>query len=142
MAAGILCSDACDPILPSILGLFYLILSRIGLKSNWKAYGGLHWSVGVALGLNLVQHIIEEVSDKEDPRRYAATLLQFLGGGDTLLTLTINGTSASFILKKLGLVKPPVSADHIKHIFEGIATDFVYTQITNLYQEARFQNVS
>ncbi|OEU09682.1 hypothetical protein FRACYDRAFT_194728, partial [Fragilariopsis cylindrus CCMP1102] len=38
------------------VGLFYPIISRIGLKSNWKegvflAYGGLHGSVGVALGL-------------------------------------------------------------------------------------------
>jgi hypothetical protein len=128
------------------VGLFYPILSRIGLKSNWKegaflAYGGLHGSVGVALGLNLLQYIIKN-TDEGDTKRDAAAILQFFGGGGTLLTLLINGTSAGFILKKLGLSKPSVPAEHVKHIFEGAAKDYVYTQIKNLFQEPRFQNVS
>ena len=129
------------------VGLFYPILSRIGLKSNWKegvflAYGGLHGSVGVALGLNLVQYVIAETNDARDPKRDAASILLFFGGGGTLLTLLINGTSAGFILKKLGLSKPSVPAEHVKHIFEGAAKDYVYAQIKNLFQEPRFQNVS
>jgi hypothetical protein len=128
------------------VGLFYPILSRIGLKSNWKegvflAYGGLHGSVGVALGLNLVQNLTNK-TEEDDPRRTAATILQFFGGGATLLTLLINGTSAGFILKKLGLSKPSVPVEHVKQIFEGAAKDYVYTQIENLFQEPRFQNVS
>ena len=127
------------------VGTFYPVLSRIGLKSNWKegvflAYGGLHGSVGVALGLSLIQYVFQETTNLDI--RNAATKLQFLGGGATLLTLTINGTSAGFILKMLGLVKPPVSAEHTKHVFEGNAKDFVYDQITKLFQELRFQNVS
>lgn len=127
------------------VGMFYPILSRIGLKSNWKegvflAYGGLHGSVGVALGLSLVQYVFQETQDESI--RSAATILQFLGGGATLLTLTINGTSAGTVLKMLGLVKPPVSAEHIKQVFEGTAKDFVYNEMRKLFQEKRFQNVS
>jgi len=127
------------------VGVFYPILSRIGLKSNWKegvflAYGGLHGSVGVALGLALIQYVFQYTEDINI--RNAATKLQFLGGGATLLTLTINGTTAGAILKMLGLVKPPVSAEYIKHVFEGTAKDFVYNEIAKLFQEERFQNVS
>jgi len=128
------------------LGLFYPILSRIGLKSNWKegvflAYGGLHGSVGIALGLSLVQQIFKTV-ETDDLKRDAATIIQFFGGGGTLFTLLINGTSAGFVLKRLGLSKPPMPAEHVKHIFEGAAKDFVYTQMSHLLQEPRFRNVS
>jgi len=127
------------------VGIFYPVLSRIGLKSNWKegvflAYGGLHGSVGVALGLSLVRYVIQQTEDERI--RDAATKLQFLGGGATLLTLTINGTSAGTVLKILGLVKPPVSAEHVKHVFEGSAKDFVYNEMSKLLREKRFQNVT
>ena len=127
------------------VGMFYPILSRIGLKSNWKegvflAFGGLHGSVGVALGLNLIQYIFQHTDDMAI--RNAATILQFMGGGATLLTLTINGTSAGVILKLLGLVKPAISAEYVEHIFEGAAKDFVYNETTRLFQEKRFRNVS
>ena len=129
------------------VGLFYPIISRIGLKSNWKegvflAYGGLHGSVGVALGLSLLQYVFQNSSEEDTDKRKAATIIQFLGGGATLLTLTINGTSAGFILKQLGLVKPKVSGDHTKHLFEGTAKDFVYNQIVNLLREPRFRHIS
>jgi hypothetical protein len=129
------------------VGLFYPIISRIGLKSNWKegvflAYGGLHGSVGVALGLSLLQYVFQNSSKDDYDKRKAATIIQFLGGGATLLTLTINGTSAGFILKQLGLVKPKVSGDHTKHLFEGTAKDFVYNQIVNLLREPRFRDIS
>jgi len=129
------------------VGLFYPLYSRIGLHSNPKeatffAFAGLHGSVGVALGLSLVQAIFKEVTDVEDPRRHAATILQFLGGGGTLLTLLINGTSAEFVLKKLGLATPPIPTAHAKHIFEGTAKDFVFNELVNLFQEPLFQNVS
>jgi hypothetical protein len=129
------------------VGLFYPIFSRIGLKSNWKegvflAYGGLHGSVGVALGLSLLQYVFQHTTIDDVEKRKAATIIQFLGGGATLLTLTINGTSAGFILKQLGLVKPKVSDDHTRHLFEGTAKDFVYNQIVNLLREPRFRNIS
>jgi len=127
------------------VGLFYPILSRIGLKSNWKegiflAYGGLHGSVGVALGLHLVRHVF--LKTEHEGTRAAATILQFLGGGVTLLTLSINGSTAGVILKQLGLSKPPISADHTKKLYEGTAKDYIYSQIANLFQEPRFQNVN
>ena len=65
-------------------------------------------SKGVALCLNLVQHIYNEVDDETDPRRYAANIMIFLGGGGTLLTLMINGTTAGLMLKQLGLAKPQI----------------------------------
>lgn len=84
------------------VGLFYPILSRIGLKSNWKegiflAYGGLHGSVGVALGLNLVQYVIRETNGG-DLKREAASILLFFGGGGTLLTLLINGPQKAWFI--------------------------------------------
>ena len=117
------------------------------MKSNWKeglflAYGGLHGSVGVALGLSLLQYVFEQtIKDVDSEKRKAATIIQFLGGGATLLTLTINGTSAGYILKMLGLVKPKVSVEHTKHLFEGTAKDFVYNQICNIFEEPRFEHI-
>ncbi|KAL3916191.1 MAG: hypothetical protein SGILL_005292 [Bacillariaceae sp.] len=126
------------------VGCFYPVISRIGLKSDWReatflAYGGLRGSVGVALGLSLVRHVFEQTDDWDI--RKLITIVQFMGGGVTLLTLSINGTTAGPVLKLLGLAKPAVSSDRTKVLFEGMAMDFVYEQITQLYQEPRFQNV-
>ncbi|KAG7343805.1 cyclic nucleotide-binding protein [Nitzschia inconspicua] len=127
------------------VGLFYPIISRIGLKSDWReavflAYGGLRGAVGVALGLSLVRHVFEKTEDFQI--RKLATILQFMGGGVTLLTLSINGTSAGPILKLLGLAKPSISTERVKLLFEGMAMDFVYEQISQLYEESRFVHVN
>jgi NhaP-type Na+/H+ or K+/H+ antiporter len=127
------------------VGLFYPVISRIGLKSEWReavflAYGGLRGAVGVALGLALVRHVFEKTQD--DEIRRLAAILQFMGGGVTLLTLSINGTSAGPILKMLGLSQPAVSSERVKLLFEGMAMDFVYEQISQLYEEYRFQHVN
>ena len=74
----------------------------------------------MALCLNLVQSIYKVVEDEADPRRYAANVMIFLGGGGTLLTLIINGTSAGLLLEFLGLSTPPVPEDVRKRIFEGV----------------------
>lgn len=95
----------------------------------------------MALCLNLVQSIYNEVDDESDPRRYAANRMIFLGGGSTLLTLIINGTSAGLVLGLLGLSTPPIPDETRKHIFEGTAKDFVYTQLMHLLEEDRFKNV-
>ena len=126
------------------VGTFYPILSRIGLKSSpqeafFLAYGGLRGAVGVALGLSLIRFVFDSTDDYD--ARKTTTILQFMGGGVTLLTLTLNGTSAGFILTKLGLSKPKVSKEREQIVFEGAAKDFVYDQVQNLLQEARFQYV-
>lgn len=64
-----------------------------------------------------------------------------MGGGVTLFTLTINGTTAAPVLKLLGLAKPKESPEKIKLIFEGAAKDFVYEQIAQFYEEKRFRHV-
>ncbi|KAG7371371.1 cyclic nucleotide-binding protein [Nitzschia inconspicua] len=127
------------------VGIFYPIVSRIGLKSDWReavflAYGGLRGAVGVALGLSLVRHVFEKTDDFQI--RKLATILQFMGGGVTLLTLSINGTSAGPMLKMLGLAKPSISTERVKLLFEGMAMDFVYEQISQLYEESRFLHVN
>lgn len=75
---------------------FYPVLSRIGLRSNrqeatFLAYGGLRGSVGVALGLSLVRHVDNATDDPTICK--LTTILQFMSGGVTLLTLSINGTT-------------------------------------------------
>jgi len=127
------------------VAMFYPIFSRIGLKSNWSeaaflAYGGLRGAVGVALGLSLCRYVFEKTDDPE--KRKMAAVLQFLGGGVTLLSLTINGATAGPILKKLGLAKPPQKSSDVKILFEGKAKDFIYENIAELYDEPRFKNVS
>lgn len=126
------------------VGIFYPVISRIGLKSNWKeatflAYGGLRGAVGVALGLSLTRFVFESTED--DEARQTTTVLLFMAGGVTLLTLSINGTSAGYILQKLGLAKPSVSPDRARILFEGKAKDFMYQELASLLPEARFENV-
>jgi hypothetical protein len=127
------------------VGLLYPIFSRIGLKSTWReatflAYGGLRGAVGVALGLQLIRYVMEK-SDNYEYRKLT-TILQFMGGGVTLLTLSINGTSAGFILTQLGLAKPAGSTDRTKLLFEGMAKDFVNQELIQLSQERRFKHVN
>lgn len=126
------------------IGIFYPILSKIGLKSNWReaaflAYGGLRGAVGVALGLTVVRYVFAKTED--DELRKVTTILQFMGGGVTLFSLTINGTTAAPILKLLGLAKPKVSPEKVKLLFEGAAKDFVYDQICHFFEEKRFRHV-
>jgi NhaP-type Na+/H+ or K+/H+ antiporter len=135
------------------VGAFYPIISRLGLGTSVKesifmAWAGLHGSVGVALGLAMVRYVFQNTELTSDPDskdfqiRQAATIIQFLGGGATLLTLSINGTTCGWALKKLGLSKPAVPLEHVKQVFEGVSKDFVYKQIEQLFEEPRFQKIS
>ncbi len=57
----------------SLFGMFFPIISKIGLKSNWKemvfqSFGGLRGAVGIALAIALDSEVIHDTV-RTDPRR-------------------------------------------------------------------------
>lgn len=87
---------------------FYPVLSRIGLKSNWReaiflSFGGLRGAVGIALALSLDSEVFHATED-ENNRGLTTKLFGFVGG-IALFTLVINGTFSGPLLRRLGLVK-------------------------------------
>ena len=90
-----------------LFGVFFPIISRIGLKSNKKemafhAFGGLRGAVGIALAVALDSEVIQNTV-RTDPRRSFTSQLFGITGGISLLTLFINGVLAGPLLRKLGL---------------------------------------
>ena len=88
---------------------FYPILSRIGLKSNWReavflSFGGLRGAVGIALALALDSEVFH-ATEEDDSARELTTKLFGMVGGIALFTLVINGTFSGPLLRRLGLVK-------------------------------------
>jgi hypothetical protein len=126
------------------IALIYPIFSRIGIKSDWKeatflAYGGIRGAVGVALALALNGTVLSLTDDADT--QSAIHSLEFLAGGVTLLTLSINGTFAGPLLRRLGLTKPVVSRKQAIRLFESSAKLFIKEEYTKLMAQERFTNV-
>ena len=91
----------------ALFGIFFPLISRIGLKSKWKemvfhAFGGLRGAVGIALAI-LIDHEVAKETVRIDPERVPSNQLFGIVGGITLLTLFINGTACGPLLKHLKL---------------------------------------
>jgi NhaP-type Na+/H+ or K+/H+ antiporter len=123
------------------IGLFYPIFSRIGLKSDWKeaaflAYGGIRGGISIALALSLKGSVLPLTDDPHVER--ALSLLEFLAGGVTLLTLLVNGATAGPILRRLGLTKPIVSRKRAIRIFESSAKAYMNDEYAKIVSHERF----
>lgn len=130
------------------IGLFYPLLSRIGLKTNIResvflAFGGLRGAVGIALADNLFRKVLYLELDNGQQTQYTkqATTLVFLSGGISLGTLLLNGTAAGPVIRLLGLNLPDAPRDEAIDLYETDMGDFETEQYDKLLTESRFQNV-
>lgn len=126
--------------------LFYPIISRIGLKTNWRemfffGFAGLRGAVGIALALSLDRTVREDTLD-EDKRAITSTVVG-LAGGVSFLTLMINGTLAGWVLRQLNLVPPVTSRKRALRLFEATAREVVLNTFSKLRREqTRFAGVN
>ena len=84
----------------------------------------------------------DEVSDaiRTEYQQYAAQLFGMIGGV-AFLTLVVNGSTAGYVLKKLGLVTPTEARDkYIKNCREHMI-QFTLKEYVALLTEERFHDV-
>ncbi len=90
-----------------LFGLFFPLISRIGMKSNWReavfqAFGGLRGAVGIALAVSLDSELAQSTV-RIDPRRAYTSQLFGITGGISFLTLFVNGILSGPLLRRLHL---------------------------------------
>ncbi|CAB9510920.1 hydrogen exchanger 7 [Seminavis robusta] len=125
--------------------LFYPLLKRLGMSTNWKemvflSFAGLRGAVGIALALSLDRTVRQETTD-ESSRAVTSTVVG-LAGGVSFLTLLVNGTLAEWVLQKLGLTPPKASRKQVLKLFEISTRDFILHAFQKLRKrQPRFKNV-
>ena len=125
--------------------LFYPVVSRIGLSTNWKemaffSFAGLRGAVGIALALALDRTVRQETND--EAKRAITSTVVGLAGGVSFLTLLVNGTGAGWLLRKLRLTPPMTSRKRALRLFETSAREFLLHAYAKLRHDRRlFQSV-
>jgi len=133
-----------------LFGLFFPVISRIGLKSNWKemvfqSFGGLRGAVGIALAIAIDSEVTQNTV-LTDPRRAYTSQLLGITGGISLLTLFINGIAAGPLLRKLGLnraskERKEVVGRYDQHLKEQLLERLIVELGWNQYDHADFNIV-
>ena len=128
-----------------LFGLFFPIISRIGLKSKWKemvfhAFGGLRGAVGIALAVLIDSEVANETV-RIDGRRGAPSQLFGITGGITLMTLFINGTACGPLLKKLKLNRSTKQRQEILKRFDKLLKKHVLDTFMRLLGEPYYNDV-
>ena len=113
---------------------FYPLVSKIGIKSNWKeavfsSFGGLRGAVGIALAIALDSEVREATDDIE--KRNLTSHVFGMVGGVALMTLVINGSLSGPLLKKLGIGKTTEARERIilsveESIRRRLLDDFIF----------------
>lgn len=129
--------------------MFYPVVSRIGLKSSWKeaiflSYGGLRGAVGISLAIALDDEVFRNT---EDPTfRLYSTKLFGMTGGIAFLTLFINGSTAGWVLSKLGLtqsskIREKLTETYYRHFKENLLNSFVHLLADPYFADVDFELV-
>lgn len=123
----------------------YPIWRRMGLKSDWKeavflAFAGMRGAVGIALALSLYRQANQNVAVGPENQRLVNSIF-FLSGGISLCTLLINGTTAPWVLRFLGLVVPS-DRKRVVRLFEVSAEQYMAKKFQHYMSLPRYQGAS
>ncbi|KAL1199252.1 Sodium/hydrogen exchanger 7 [Cardamine amara subsp. amara] len=86
-----------------VVGVLYLLLSRVGYGLDWKesiilVWSGLRGAVALTLSLS-----VKQSSGNSFLSTQTGTLFIFFTGGIVFLTLIVNGSTIQFVLRLLGM---------------------------------------
>jgi len=128
-----------------LFGLFYPIISKIGLKSNWKemvfqSFGGLRGAVGIALCISL-ENEVNVMTVKEDPRNLNPHQLFAVTGWIALLTLFINGVLAGPLLKALKLGRMSEARKQVVDRYSEVISNELLDLLITLLGQDRFKDI-
>mmetsp|Transcript_27066 Transcript_27066/g.40073 ORF Transcript_27066/g.40073 Transcript_27066/m.40073 type:complete len:877 (-) Transcript_27066:218-2848(-) len=127
---------------------FYPILSRLGIKTNWReavfmSYGGLRGAVGIALALALQNEVYSADLEGEAQAIHQTDVSQVFAmvGGIALLTLVINGSTSGPLLRKLGLVDSTKIRSEIVAHFQEDTKRRVHDAFVHLLSHPNYYHV-
>jgi len=133
-----------------LFACFYPITVRIGLKTNrpetiFQVYGGLRGAVGIALALaldNEVRRVTDPDNDEDLVYIEQTRTLFAMVGGIAFMTLTINGTTAGPLLRKLGLADSTETREKIVQAYQVRFHASTIDVFVGLLTQQRFRHVN
>lgn len=136
-----------------LFAIAYPIISRIGLKSNWREtffqiYGGLRGALGIALAIALDNQFQsyfpgEVVCGTTGLEAECHTTQAFtMIGGIAFFTLVINGITAGPLLKKLGLADSTEAREKIISAYKIRLRAETIDDLVILLSQPRFHQVN
>jgi len=128
-----------------LFGVFYPIISRIGLKSSkeevlFQAFGGLRGAVGIALAIALDFEVRHDTVNL-DPNREFTRQLFGVTGWIALITLFVNGILAGPLLRYLKLGRASNVREKVTDRYTDHFKSKVLELLVTLLGEPRFADV-
>jgi hypothetical protein len=123
------------------LGFVTLIISRIGLKTNWRricvlSYAGLRGAVGISLAIALDDEVIRYSTNPEF-LGYSTKLFGMVGG-IAFLTLFVNGSTAGWMLQKLGLSRTSEVREKLLEDYDRTLRNWILGYFVGLLRDPIF----
>lgn len=130
----------------ALFAICFPVISRIGLKSNWKemvfqSFSGLRGAIGISLAIFLDNEVRQATGGQNKVFELQTKKLFGFVGGIAFMTLLINATTAGPLLRKLGLADSSQVREQLVQCIRGHWRDQAVQDLIGLLTQQRFRRV-